>query len=247
MSVETRLRIAAGDTREKISGLTPPPLRQGHRRALLGWAVAGLAFVLAAVFLAPGLTSDQGVAAAEPGPGETILSEDSLTLVVRGAESPEPEFDTSALGEEVVLGGVNDLELTRLIADIATIDPEPLGRHLAKITVVGTLSDGSTIALLSGGGTDPDACIWQASPANGYSCFELPDPQTTVRSTFAGTTTWGPLPANTSVAQLRIGDDSYWQRPVGGVAGFDIAIPDVRGGYTLRALDAKGNIVHTEG
>lgn len=245
MSVETRLRSAAEDTREKIAGLAPPPLKPSRRQAVLGWAVAGLVFVLAAVFLAPRLTTDE--VATEPGPGETVLLEGPPTLVVRGAESPEPEFDTAALGEEVVIGGVDDLELTRLVAAIETADPEPLEGELAKITVVGTLTDGTTVALLSGGGSEPDACIWQASPANGYSCFGPPDLQTPITSTFAGTTTWGPLPADTSVAQLSRGDESYWQRPVGRVAVFDVEVPAERGGYTLKAFDEDGNIVHMEG
>lgn len=246
MSVETRLRKAAEDTREKISGLTPPPVRQQHRRAVWGWAVVGFAVVLAAVFLTPRLTTNQRVVA-EPAPDETIHSEDFPTLVVRGAESPEPEFDTTELGEEVVLGGVDDPELTRLVAGIETADPEAVGGELAEITVVGTLGDGSTIALLSGEGAEPDACIWQTSPTNGYSCFGLPDLQTPITSTFAGTTSWGPLPADTSVAQLIQGDESYWQRPIGRVAAFDIELPAERGGYMLKAFDASENIVHMEG
>lgn len=246
MSVDTRLRSAAEDTREKISGLTPPPVMHRPQRAVWGWAVAGLAVGLVVVFLAPRLTTDQRLIA-EPAPGELVLLEGPPTLVVRGAESPEPEFDTTELGAQVVLDGVVDLELTRLVAGIETADPEPLGGQLAKITVVGTLSDGSTIALLSGGGTEPDACIWQASLANGYSCFGLPDLQTPITSTFAGTTTWGPLPADTSVAQLIRGDESYWQRPIGRVAAFDIELPADRGGYMLKAFDVSGNIVHMEG
>lgn len=58
MSIETRLRRAADDAQSKITGLTPPTIRQHRRRAGLGWAVAGTAVVLLTVFIAPRLPTN---------------------------------------------------------------------------------------------------------------------------------------------------------------------------------------------
>lgn len=82
MSIDSRLRRAADDAREKVSGLNPPPIRRHRRRVVFGWAFAGLAVVLLAVFLAPLLPTNP---AADDGPTgtstDTLDSEDVIPEV----------------------------------------------------------------------------------------------------------------------------------------------------------------------
>lgn len=53
MSIDSRLRRAAEDARQKVTGLNPPPIRRYRRRAVLGWVLVGLSLVLLTLFLAP--------------------------------------------------------------------------------------------------------------------------------------------------------------------------------------------------
>lgn len=58
MSMDARLRRAAEDTSQKITGLSLPPTRRDRRWAALGWAFAAVVFVSVASFLGMRLATD---------------------------------------------------------------------------------------------------------------------------------------------------------------------------------------------
>jgi len=57
-----------------------------------------------------------------------------------------------------------------------------------------------------------------------------------------GTYAWGPLSPEVSVVTVAYGDTTLWQRPVGGIALFDIDNPD-RDHITYTAYDEHGNVI----
>lgn len=61
MSIDDRLRRAADDARNKVTGLTPPPVHPRRPQRVIGWALAGLAGVMLILFLAPRLGTDSAV------------------------------------------------------------------------------------------------------------------------------------------------------------------------------------------
>lgn len=83
MSIDRRLRHAADDVGKKVTGLNPPPIRGYRRRAVLGWAAFGLAFVLLTLFLAPRV-----------GTNPVVDSEDSANLIITHRPDETPT-DTS--------------------------------------------------------------------------------------------------------------------------------------------------------
>lgn len=235
MTLDIRIRSAVDETREKISGLTPPPIRQTRRLQQWSWAVASAVLVAVVLLVWPGLRERP---LAEVGPGEVVVAENPL--VVRGATSPEPDFDASALGERVEMSGVEDI--SGLMADIQ--QPEsPITGDLAKVTVVGRAATGHAVALVQGGDDGPSWCIWIGTAADNNSCAgDKGDLRRPIIHNYQGLSTWGPLPEETSVVLLATGDETLWTQPVGRVAVFTSEAP--LAGYTLTAYDQNGNVIH---
>lgn len=234
MTVESRLRRAAAETRQAISGLEPPTDRLPRRRfrPVLGWALAAAAIMI--VFLGPLLY--RGHPDLEP--GETLLLIDPL--VVGGASSPNPDFDPSTLGVDNELADIEDAALIvdQLVGSSAL-------RHgteasLAKVTVVGVTKGGSIAAILR---TSYSTCLYVSTPSASVCRTVGSKDMPGVNSLgLAGTITWNPLPEGTSVVTLEYGDVTLWQQPVGGVAIFDTDMND-GDQFTLTALDADGRTI----
>jgi hypothetical protein len=190
--------------------------------------------------------------------GETVVSEDPLVVV--GTPAPEPQFDTSALGEQVTLNNLDDLTN---ILDWAA-QAESVGEILAEKLIIGgsldlpvtqSTASEATVGIAVG----PEApegiqwCIFTVDARGGAICAGRgANDQTPVVATrnldafgsIPGTLSWGPAPVNTSVVTLTYGDTKLWQKPVSGIVLFPINEPVNQ--YTITAYDPQGNQLHTE-
>lgn len=230
------------------------------RRPALAFAAA-VATVIAIGVLAVTLLHRQveyQLPTAEVAAGETVVSEDPL--VVAGTPAPEPQFDTSALGEQVTLNELDDLthilDWASQAESVGEIDPEkliiggsidlPVTEHTATEASVG----------IAVGPNVPDGvqwCIFTVDARGGAICAgrgaNNQTPVVAIRNRDAfgsipGTLSWGPAPVNTSVVTFTYGDTKLWQKPVSGVVLFPINEPVDE--YTITAFDAQGNQVHSE-
>jgi len=245
MTLDSRLRSAVDDTRKRISGLQPPPIRDRRRWIpAVGWVAAAAALVIVVVVAWPRPDTDQPVVT-DVAPGEIILSQDPL--VVRGAPSPEPRFATAPLGTEVVLNEPDEIgEILSQLAETSIATEGGVG----KVIVAGAIESGDTAGMILADMPRPartEWCIWIIRPSgDSPGCaggLDLDD-QFPVSHSYHGLFAWGPAPANTSVVTLTYNDTSLWQRPVGGVVLFNF--PVIPGQFVMSALDENGDPIHTE-
>lgn len=190
--------------------------------------------------------------------GETVVSEDPLVVV--GTPAPEPQFDTSALGEEVKLNELGDLAnvldwvsqaagVREIVAEKLIIGGSidlPVTEHTASEATVG----------IAVGPELPEGiqwCIFTVDARGGAICAGRgANDQTPVIAgrnlnafgSIPGTLSWGPAPIGTSVVAFTYGDTKLWQKPVSGVVLFPINEPVDQ--YTITAFDAQGSQVHSE-
>ena len=259
MTLDSQLQAAADETRERLSGFTPPPVPSSRQRlAPIAWMASAAALVVSVVVWS-GITPLSRPADDEVylGPGETLLSD--KPTVVQGAPSVEPLFNVAELGEEAPLGPVTDL--TELVAQVQ----ENREGEVLRITAIGVTGDGATVALVHADEVGLDlrplrlVCLWidgWFSTCSGTPIDEiadqpggLPDLQTESELVPLVYTIPGPsllaagsAPEGTSVVVFTSNGTSMWQRPVGGIAVFDI---DLREGdvFVLTALDANGDTI----
>ncbi len=200
--------------------------------------------------------------------GEVIFTRQPL--VVRASPGPEPEFDTSDLGTEIVLEPVVDYSKVEDLyqhwsGQMLEEDADPV---LIKFTVLGQI-DGTVFGLgisdhqfgYEPSSLNPNTNIRQrwvgfaeGSSSSGdradRSSLKLirldpistPVPQSGFWSAFSIHDGFGP---NTSVVVLQTGQGDLWVRPMAGVAVF----PRIDGGATDRviAIDADGNTIEVRG
>ncbi len=200
-------------------------------------------------------------------PGETVLSEDPL--IVSAAPAPEPAFDTSGLGQEVVIDPVVELDvgIEELIGRTGTSGLSP--GTLVKATVIGRL-DGQpwVTAVWDKAATETPVPVeagqvfrsWSLAGTGGSSVGD-PVEQGSLRyleppaleddwddgvgfTTPEGTVEWGPLPAEVSVVTFADDEDVLWTRPSGGVALIPSSI-DPGESFTVEAFDADGELLAT--
>ena len=231
MTVDDRLRAAAEDTRQKIDGLTRPPVR----RKRLGVSTLRWVTAMAAVLVLVGTIWIQ--VSVEPPfdvePGEVVLSVDPP--VVAGAPAPAPRFETSSLGIEQPLR-----EIDGILAKADLMGAHGRG-ELLKLTAVGMTELGSMAALVD---SSHLGCIW-IDGQSGEWCRVIEgssDMPAVISRGLSGTIAWGPLPSEVSTVVLEYGDMRFWQRPVAGIALFET---EMREGddYALIGLDSRGETV----
>lgn len=231
-----------------------------NRRPALAFAAA-VAAVIAIGVLAVTLLQRQveyQLPTIEVAAGETVVSEDPLVVV--GTPAPEPQFDTSPLGEQVTLNELDDLTS---ILDWAA-QAESVGEIVAEKLIIGGSIDQpvteSTASEASVGiAVGPDVpegiqwCIFTVDARGGAICAGRgANDQTPIVATrnldafgsIPGTLSWGPAPVDTSVVTLTYGDTKLWQKPVSGIVLFPISEPVDE--YTIIAYDVQGNQVHSE-
>lgn len=171
-------------------------------------------------------------------------------LVVRGTDGPEPRFDTSDLGQEVSLADpVNVADTVGRVAG-NLLSPED---EVIRYVITGATESGATAGLVETS-SGLHWCLWvvpatetrptctgsRSSDTNPVFNFN----PLTDGSWQRGTLAWGPLPPDTSVVAITYGDQSYWQRPIGGIALFDIANHG-QDQVVLTGYAPDGNIIDT--
>ena len=261
MSIESRIESGLKAAVEAEPVRTPAPLsdvkatarRQTRQGRAARWTASGVALAAAVAFL----TIQTGVEEAYVGKGETLLATDPI--VVQGAPSPEPLFDTSGLGIEEPLSPITDAELAYELARPLSEDDQ----HI-RVTTIGTtvggvhaaiqhveepgLSDGriQTRCLLTipGGAS----CIGEDVEAVINEPGGLVQPGSSAEPDSYGV--GGPdvlmwdVPTGTSVVVLTVNGESVWQRPIADVAVFDTDLFD-GDKFQVTALDQHGNILES--
>lgn len=258
--IETALKAAAdaepSNTPLALSDVKQTALGRRRRERLVVWTGGGLA-LLAVVFalavrvgVEPSDVAENDVTLLE---GEVLISTDPY-VVVQGASAPEPQFDTSGLGIEQPLTPLTDIGLIASVVDLhvrSVVEPEVL-----RIISVGTTVGGQDTVILHLFETEPDSDRrWQfrcTLPSGG--CFGTflgnptfdpeqllqpgPGDQPTYEIGGPGHVTWD-APPGTSVVVLTVNGNPVWQRPVGGVAVFNIQLVD-GDRFKISALDKNG-------
>lgn len=212
----------------------------------------GLGVVAVLVVTATVLLSSSGTDEVFMADGEKLISTDPPIL--QGAESPEPEFDTSGLGDEAPLTPVSDI--TRIVT-LASRHPNG---ELLRITVVGETPDGVLALVVHSEDDNPDLGRLQmrcVTTEMGSSCAGTqienvadfpggllpgePGSGPTYTVGGEGDLTWE-VPSDTAVVALDLNGELRWQRPVADVAVFITHFAD-GDRFELTAYDADGNIL----
>lgn len=229
-----------------------PPRTDRKQRSILVAAASAVAAVIVGIVALNVLS--QPVTYQLPTPdiaaGEVQVLQDPL--VVRGTPSPEPRFDTSTLGDEVVLSAPDDVSAFVSWADQAEF---PDG-DLSKVIVAGSLEDlgasaGMAVVVPREAPEEVEWCILTLTQS-GMTCATAPDFQTPVYlirhpeplNSTPGTLGWGPAPEGASVVTLSYGDTRMWQRPVSGIVLFPIDTSSEQ--FVITALDREGNEIYTD-
>lgn len=183
--------------------------------------------------------------------GEVVLSEDPH--IVLGGESPLPRFDRSQLGREAPLTPVPVSEVVddmarwqRVLPGMFQEGPSEIG----QITVIGATPGGVHAYVVTlEGGEDPDEkqrCTLTVAAAIGASCRA--GPGWDLNPSFVTSLgeervedglTWT-VSEGTSVVMLSVNGERRWQRPIGRLAVFDVALR-VGDEVRLIAFDTEGD------
>jgi hypothetical protein len=182
--------------------------------------------------------------------GEVQVLEDPL--VVRGTPSLEPRFDTSTLGDEIVLSEPDGYNRFVSWADQGEFPDS----DLSKVIVAGSINDsgasaGMAVVVPRDAPDNVEWCILTLTES-GASCATAPDFQTPIYlirhpepvTSTPGTLSWGPAPEGTSVVTLSYRDTRMWQRPVSGIVLFPIDTPSEQ--FVITTLDQEGNEIYTD-
>lgn len=256
MNVDTRLREASETVRQARRGaqFTSGPPSRARVPGPLVFAAAFLMVVFVGGLAVWATLSEQSDSdtASDPASGEVVLLQDPL--VVRGADSPEPLFDTSQLGTEIVLSEPADIGATIVRIEEWLEDVED--DDIIKYVVAGAISTGAQAGTLETS-SERGWGLWivpatDALPS--WSGSNENEPQlligwhpgqfATEADGLQGTLAWGPLSPETSVITASYGDTTVWQRPVGGIAVFDITNP-AQHPIVWTAYDQKGDVIET--
>ena len=253
-TLEDHLNHAGEEVRQASTQLPPvraprPHLVRNRLIARVGVAAAVAAVVVPLILV--NLPVIDGTLPVDVGQGEVVLLEEPL--VVRGINGPDPLFDTSGLGVEVALLEPSDIEDSILRVEENLLSPSD---EVEKHVVAGELASGSIAGIVQTAG-ERGWCLWIIPPIEARpSCSGRNDntpeavigvnPGTDVPTDEAndlqGTYAWGPLSPEVSVVTVAYGDTTLWQRPVGGIALFDIDNP-ARDHITYTAYDKHGSVV----
>jgi hypothetical protein len=244
------------NTPSPLADLKEAALGRRRRERIVAWTLSGLA-VLAVVFT---LTIQAGVQPADVAEDDVSLSEGEVLLatdpvvVVQGAASPEPQFDTATLGVEQPLTPLTDIDRVEAVVDLHVgfaVDPEVL-----RVTTVGTTVGGQDTVILHLYGTDRFSdrrlqlrCTLPSGGCGGEALDDpsidpeqllQPDPRDEPSFEVGGPghVTWD-APLGTSVVVLTVNGDPVWQRPISGVAVFDTQLVD-GDRFEIKALDENG-------
>ncbi|MEZ5176265.1 MAG: hypothetical protein R2823_08690 [Acidimicrobiia bacterium] len=233
--------------------------RGGHRRRLrnASMVVGGLLAIVVAV--APLFTLASGPdpmhIAGSRGDTYLVLSdgyevpvepepvESRGALVYLGSLGPEPAFDTSALGTEVMF---ERQEASHLVVPSSS---NPLERNALRASVLVYLGDIETAQLALNVLDTGEVCIFFGNGTDvtgGGYCPVTDRPQVGTSSdpVVDGWLVWSQLPKDAAVVQITLPDGtSYWQRPVARTSFFQVADPDTLAAARLVALDADGKVL----
>lgn len=243
---------------EELTSITLAPKR---RPRLSGWLAFATAFLLVAMIGGFAVWANLGGEAdsdtvTDPASGEVILLQDPL--VMRGADGPEPLFDTSQLGAEVVLTEPADIKGTiDRIEDWLFPGGQINEDNVIKYVVAGAISTGAEAGTIETS-SEVGWALWIIPPTDAHPMWagrndNEPHPlignhpgtdSPTEADDLQGTFAWGPLSAETSVISVSYGDTTVWQRPVGGIAVFDIGNP-AQQPIVWTAYDQNGNVIES--
>ena len=262
MNLDTRIKSGLraaieaepANTPTSVMGVKATAERRRRRDRLVGLTISGLA--LAAVVFA--LTIRADVNQPYVANGEVLLSTDPV--VVQGAPSPEPEFDTSKLGIDQSLTPMTDASVA-----LAVVEPDlesATDGEVIRVTTLGTTVAGREAVILHAYQTQDDGQRIQVrclvAPFGGTSCGgydvqdiitepgglarpESPNEPSIYTVGGAAVLMWD-VPQGTSVVVMTVNGEAVWQRPIAGVAVFDTDLFD---GDQLQivALDQQGAIL----
>lgn len=253
-TLEDHLNHAGEQVRRASTQLPPvraprPHLVRNRLIARVGVAAAVVAVVVPLILV--NLPDIDGTRPVDVGQEEVVLLEEPL--VVRGTYGPDPAFDTSGLGVEVALLDPSDIEASILLVEENLLSPtDEVESHI----VAGELASGSMAGIVQTAG-ERGWCLWIIPPTEARpSCSGRSDnsPEAVIGvnpgtdfptdedNDLRGTYAWGPLSPEVSIVTVAYGDTSLWQRPIGGIALFDIDNPN-RDYISYTAYDEHGNIV----
>ncbi len=187
-------------------------------------------------------------------PGEVVIGTDPLVVIA--APSPEPMFDTSDLGEEIVFEPVepgdeasfldparwqisDDVELIKVVL-MGRVDGQPWALTIVDMKLPGQtmrwrLVDGPTGGNSSAAWTDPGATeLFRLAPGSNENPLSFGVP--------GGPVTWDGLSSDVAVVSYQDDDTLVWIRPKAGVAAVPV---DLNHGdrFELNAYTADGEHV----
>jgi hypothetical protein len=260
MSIESRIESGLRAAVEAEPVGTPAPLsdvktaaRRQTRQERAAWWIGGAALTAAVVFL----TIQARVEEPYIGAGENLLATDPV--VVQGAPSPEPSFDTTNLGIETPLTPLTDSTRALALAVLLGLGASE-DREIIRVTTIGITVGGIDSVILHANETGPSGRRLQIRCiiANGASCggesieYAANEPNGLLQPTSpnepsiygvggADVLAWD-VPPGTSVVVLTVNDESMWQRPIADVAVFDTVLFD-GDRFQMAALDQQGTIL----
>ena len=245
-----------------------PASAQGKSRWLLVAASVFLVSIAAAVAIDRSPQTTTAVGADLILTGEPLIR--SEPLVVQATASPEPEFDTQALGREIRFDPLPDdsaaiEELIEMAIGFDSFEPES---DLLKLTVLGEVEgtpwavsvtqertiDGAGLVLRtstlvsteggSGGGdyVDPNSLQLIEMRPSGQQLM----PNGAGYGAPTGWVEWNLLPSDVSVVAFADSDQKLWIKPRNGVAVFPAQF-DEGERFTVEAFDAQGNLLGSTG
>lgn len=223
-----------------VETTSPKPIGElkggsSRRRVVVwgGWGTIGALAIVALVF---------GISRIDRAAPITANS----AVVVQGDTSPAPDFVTTGFGTDVTLGDLADI--SSVIEDARQFT----GAELLHVTLVGEAESGRMVykadalegdlvwRCVSTAGCDGvSAEGYQPEPTGGENYVS--DPAATEESAEGSTLTWI-VPPGVSVAKLVAGGQRLFQRPIAGVAYFEID-GQLDQGIVMTTFDESGALM----
>lgn len=258
MTLDERIRENLGVAARNVGPAHPKSVdlvrHTAQRRSVIRWTGLGslaVAIVGGLVFLAGSSSIQQDIAIGD-------LDPEGLE-VVQGLPGPEPQFDTSGLGEDVTLQPVDDTE------GIPDTFPPYVEGEIFFVAILGETSSGTeafvtfsmdseagrelvyrcwiAVHSVTGGGSD---CVGDSVDNIGFQPGELIPPEALGGPSLAlggpGQLLY-PVSRDTSVVVLTVNGESEWQRPIGQVAVFETNLKD-GDALKLTSFDATGDVIN---
>jgi hypothetical protein len=192
--------------------------------------------------------------------GAVVLSEDPL--IVQPQPGPEPAFDTSSLGREIVLEtvppGESSMNALRADGGLFALDNDGSRQlddsrpilSVGRVTVPRNSVSSSAKNLILYPTVDGGYCSVTLSDGGGYgaNCGLYSDGQFGVAGGGSGSEGFSfinvVVPENTSVVTVETqADGLMWQRPVAGWALFPTMVGDEMSGFIVEAFDRRGTMI----